>query len=445
MDIYETEISIPVNNTNNSFIQHLKQHITSKLKEDEVPIRLAIIKTDSSNYHCDVGVVKINNNNSNLNKIKNSVFDFKKRTYENSEQFNIALLIPTGIDADIGGHSGDGGAVARLFGKLCDNLILHPNVVNAADINEMPQNSLYVEGSALCRLLMGTIGLQKVIANRVMLVMDKHEDEFYNTCIVNALNAARSSYGLDCNKIVQLSPSVSLDAYYTDIGKAIGTISHMDRLYAALDKYKGEYDAVALSTKIGADAEIKREYFMPESKLSNPWGGVEAIFTHAITSIYNIPAAHSPMCADEDDDELGDGIIVDSRKAAEVVSYTALQCILKGLQRSPKIVENDANSYRQGIVTANDVSCLIIPDNCLGLPTLAALEQGIKVIAVKTNTNLMDNKLKNLPWAPGQLITVNNYLEAAGVVSVLREGISLESVLRPLDFAPVETLYFNEQ
>jgi hypothetical protein len=34
---------------------------------------------------------------------------------------------------------------------------------------------------------------------------------------------------------------------------------------------------------------------------------------------------------------------------------------------------------RPGVFTAADVSCLVIPDGCLGLPTLAALEQGIPV------------------------------------------------------------------
>ena len=51
---------------------------------------------------------------------------------------------------------------AQLLASVCDTLITHPNVVNASDINEMPANSLYVEGGALCRMLMGTAGLQPV-------------------------------------------------------------------------------------------------------------------------------------------------------------------------------------------------------------------------------------------------------------------------------------------
>ncbi|MCZ6820872.1 MAG: DUF3326 domain-containing protein, partial [Calditrichaeota bacterium] len=41
-----------------------------------------------------------------------------------------------------------------LLASCCDQLITHPNVVNASDINELPANAHYVEGSVLCRLLM---------------------------------------------------------------------------------------------------------------------------------------------------------------------------------------------------------------------------------------------------------------------------------------------------
>ena len=84
------------------------------------------------------------------------------------------------------------------------------------------------------------------------------------------------------------------------------------------------------------------------------------------------------------------------------------------------------------ILTASDISCLVIPDGCIGLPTLAALEQGIPVIAVRENKNLMANDLTELPWASDQLYIVENYLEAAGVLAALKAGVSVESVRRPI-------------
>ena len=92
-----------------------------------------------------------------------------------------------------------------------------------------------------------------------------------------------------------------------------------------------------------------------------------------------------------------------------------------------------------GVVTAEDVSCLVIPDGCVGLPTLAAIEQGIPVIAVKENRNRMRNGLSDYPFRPGNLITVDSYVEAAGVLAALRAGVSLESVRRPLRHTVVQT------
>jgi len=78
-------------------------------------------------------------------------------------------------------------------------------VVNASDINEMTENTLYAEGSVVCRLLMGTIGLQKVRSNRVLIVIEKHPtDELSVNGAINAVNAARASAGLDCSQILVL-------------------------------------------------------------------------------------------------------------------------------------------------------------------------------------------------------------------------------------------------
>ncbi len=172
------------------------------------------------------------------------------------------------------------------------------------------------------------------------------------------------------------------------------------------------------------------EYFLSEGKMINPWGGVEAMLTHAVSSLYNVPSAHSPMFESPEIANMDPGI-VDPRMAAEAVSVTFLQCTLKGLMRSPRIVTEPAAMQHHATMTAADVSCLVIPDGCLGLPTLAALEQGIPVIAVRENRNLMRNDLTSLPWAAGQLHVVENYWEAAGVMSAMKAGIAPESVRRP--------------
>ena len=80
----------------------------------------------------------------------------------------------------------------------------------------------------------------------------------------------------------------------------------------------------------------------------------------------------------------------------------------------------------------------MIPDGCLGLPTLAALEQGIPVIAVRENKNEMRNDLSSLPWAQGQFHLVENYWEAAGVATAIKAGITPASVRRPLTHAELD-------
>ena len=85
-----------------------------------------------------------------------------------------------------------------------------------------------------------------------------------------------------------------------------------------------------------------------------------------------------------------------------------------------------------GVLTAEDMHCLVIPDGYLGLPVIAALEQDITVIAVRENSNRMSNNLSVLPWRSGQFFRVENYWEAAGVIAALRAGITPDSVRRPL-------------
>ena len=68
----------------------------------------------------------------------------------------------------------------------------------------------------------------------------------------------------------------------------------------------------------------------------------------------------------------------------------------------------------------------------MGLPTLAALEQGIAVIAVRENGNCMANDLCELGFRSDKFFLVDNYLEAVGVMAALKGGVALDSVRRPL-------------
>jgi hypothetical protein len=75
------------------------------------------------------------------------------------------------------------------------------------------------------------------------------------------------------------------------------------------------------------------------------------------------------------------------------------------------------------------------------------MEQGIPVIAVRENRNRMRNNLEHLPFSPGKLFMVENYLEAAGVMAALKAGVSVETTRRPLGHTKVvcETAEFRER
>ena len=225
-------------------------------------------ETDAENYHCEIGVTA----GDGADHSPDSILKFIHRGGENAEHFNAVLLVPTGIGAEIGGHAGDATPVARLLAESCDQLITHPNVVNASDLNEMPDGTLYVEGSVITRLLMGTAGLRPVRANRVLVVIDAHEDSLFSDAAVNAVSAARAAYGLDCPRVVHLDPPVKLRALYSASGRATGEVTNLDYLWEVLEEYRHEFDAIAISTVIEVPEAYHHGYFVSAGGMVNPWG-----------------------------------------------------------------------------------------------------------------------------------------------------------------------------
>ena len=400
MRLFEEEMSIPRSDAS-QLIEHLAERVNHHLTDQDTPVRFVVTETSQTEYRCEVGVL------TGLEDLgvsqPASIFDYRQRGGENTHQFNAVLLVPTGIGAEIGGHAGDAAPVARLLASACDNLITHPNVVNASDINETPPNGLYVEGSVICRLLMGTAGLRKVRANRVILVIDEHPDPEITELVVNSASAARSAMGADICRVVRMDPPIRMQAELSSSGRAVGRIDRMDRLYRTLCQYEGEFDAVALATLIQVPEGTHEEYFNSDGEMVNPWGGVEAMLTHAVSMLFGAPSAHAPMM--ESVEMLGATFgVVDPRMSAEAVSRCFLHCVLKGLHNSPRIVTDPVEMRTADVLSAEDVSCLVIPDGCLGLPVLAAAAQGIPVIAVRENRNRMRNDLGALPFAAGRLL-----------------------------------------
>lgn len=444
MYLHETEAEFPVDIRRGSILGQVTSGIGRHCPNDGIPVRIVITESNDGRFKCEAALLR-NYRDTNHRGLtpspQASALSFSKRRFENSQTFNAVLVVPTGIGAEIGGHAGDATPVASLMASICDKLITHPNVLNGSDLIDISSNTLYVEGSAISRLLMGSIGLQPVRANRVLVVIDSHPDEFFVDAAINAVNAARSSYGLICPMILRLDPPLDMRSRYMASGRVAGTVEGIDRLLTSLDDHRGSYDAVAVSSVISVPLSYHTDYFESDGNMLNPWGGVEAMLTHTISTLYDVPSAHSPMLENQEIANMETGV-VDPRMAAEAISLTFMQSVLKGLQKSPKIVagiEGTGTMGLHGVLTASDVSCLVIPDGCLGLPTLAALEQGIPVIAVRENRTVMKNDLAGLPWSQGQFYLVENYWEAAGVMAALKAGIDPKAVRRPLAQTAVRT------
>ena len=401
----------------------IEHALSDCLAVGESPVRLAVTESENRLWDCEVGVLA-------GGKPLESIFRFARRNHPRDDSFNVVVLVPTGIGAEIGGHAGDATPVATLLASVCDTLVTHPNVLNASDIIQVPPNALYVEGSVISRLLMGTVGLRRSRSNRVLAVIQRHEDELFRSMAYNAVNAARTTYGMTVSSIVEIDPGFRMVAEHTPSGSAAGNIYGLSSLWDVLERHHGEYDAVAINSVIEVPPHFHRDYYEQRGAMVNPWGGVEAILTHAVSSKYGVPAAHSPMFESREVAEMDLGV-VDSRMAAEAISLTFLQSVLRGLQFSPRIVLDSEEGVSTSL-NASDIDCLVIPDGCLGIPTIAALQQGISVIAVRENRNVMRNDLSVLPWKRQQYLQAENYWEAAGLIAALRIGLDPASIRRPI-------------
>ena len=411
-------------------LQALRRAVEQYCGDEFVPMRVVVTETGEAQWLCEIDTVA---RNYAPTRDGTSVFDFRRRRTEREALFVTAMLVPTGIDCEVGGHAGDATPAARLLAAVSDTLIIHPNIVNASDINEQPDNALYVEGSLMCRLLMGTISLRRVRSNRILLITEPREDGSWAIDqVVNTANAARASLGAQCTKVVVLRCPLEMQMERSASGRAVGSISGMHELFDVLELEWGNYDAVGIATRIAAPGEtsaLLQSYFRGEGP--NPWGGVEAALTHAISGRFGIPSAHAPTLEDVSLREECFGR-VDPRKAAESISTSFLYCVIKGLYRAPGVVLGWDGSYSPDLVSAEDVSCLVVPDGCIGLPVIAAASQGIPIVAVRGNRSMMRNNLGVLGIQEGKLISVSNYYEAAGVIAALRAGIAPAALNRPI-------------
>ncbi len=326
------------------------------------------------------------------------------------------LIVPTGIGCSIGGHAGDANPVCKLLAACCDTLITHPNVVNASDINEMPDNVLYVEGSILDRFLENRVNLKPVSRINKILVLCNE----YSQLTENAVSAARHTIGVDAETVVLRVPLV-MNAGIVD-GKATGTFENLTALLAQIHGLS--YDALAIHTPIGVSNELAEAYY--KGGTVNPWGGVEAVVSRAIAEAVNRPVAHAPLETTTHDEELFFVYQqrIDPRKTPEAISMSHLHCVLKGLHKAPKVILRANDNPHPFGLSVDDVDWLVSPIGCWGAPHNACVLQDIPIITVEENHPVVVieyNKDDTTVW-------VENYWEAVGWIMCNRAGVKPSSV-----------------
>ncbi len=318
---------------------------------------------------------------------------------------NTVFIVPTGIGASIGGHAGDATPAFKLIASLSDIAITHPNVVNASDIHEMPDNTWYVAGSTRNRFLRREVVLKKPKTNRILVVTNP----LIRPETHNAVNAARYTIGCEI-EILVLNEPCTMEGFYNPDGTAGGSHSGLENLIRQVEEYN-DFDALAMATRISVPKNVALNY-MKHGGI-NPWGGIEAIVSKEITKRINKPFAHSPV-EQEDPDIKYFNEVVNPRIAAEAISTCFLHCILKGLHKAPRITQGPG-------LTVEDIDCMITPLECSGEPHRACIESKVPIIAVESNTTCIDVKTHYDYLA-------RNYIEAAGFVQSIKEGIHRDAI-----------------
>lgn len=339
--------------------------------------------------------------------------------------FRVAVMVPTGVGAQLGGFAGDAGLLVRYLAGVADQVLTHPNVVNAAGFNVLPANGLYIEGYALNAFFQQEWGLRQVTANRIGLVIDRRCEPWL-PLIENAVNATALSTGCQILGYQLTAEAVEMELHPHNWGYT-GSINNLDSLLEA-GQHCLQQGAEALAVLTWMDILQPAETDAYEQgQTLDPIGGLEALISHSLVKHFQVPVAHSPIFAPRVLNHQ-----LDPRVAAEEIGTTYLPCVLMGLARAPRLVP-----YAESDFGLEGVHALVCPaDACGNLPVLAALEHKLPVITLAENTTVLKVRPHALatlvnPTAP--IYEVSNAWEAAGLLLALKQGLDPQLLRRPVE------------
>jgi hypothetical protein len=411
-----------------SWLKALCRGVASAFGSNIYPLRLSIVEVRDREVTVEATIIRFDANERHARSFRNVEIITPRKKSLQAPPFVAAQIIPTGVRCEFGGFAGDASPVTNLLASAVDYLVTHPNAVNASELNEMAGNVLYVEGKSLDDFLLGHVGLVQVISNKIGTFIDPTGIDHIDS-VINALNAARAVKGIDCglHTVLRRGPGVQIE--WSDAGCAVGRILEPTNILDAVELLvaHGAQAIGGVSVIEGVTSGLFAQHL--DGKIPNPSGGVEAIITHLISKVFRLPTAHAPLPHYQDLKGKGTR---NPRSAAEFISMPHYFSVLKGLAQAPRLIELEQfTQVPSSVLSINNIHAIVAPASCLGgIPALAAEFHDVPLIAVRENTTILD--VTNAKMAMRNVIEVESYLEATGVLLALREGISLESVRRPL-------------
>jgi hypothetical protein len=334
--------------------------------------------------------------------------------------YTVVLIIPTGIGAAIGGYAGDALPVAKVISQVCDRLITHPNVMNAASLYWNIPNAFYVEGYGLDKFAAGEWGLRPVRSNRVGLLLDQGIEPELMLRHLQVADAARASLGLNITNHVITDAPLKVELRTSPSGTSWGTIGNPDSLLRAAEKLiiEEKANAIAVVARFPDDMDETAVENYRQGEGVDPLAGAEAVISHLLVRTFQIPCAHAPaLSASPPAPNLS------PRAAAEELGYTFLPCVLVGLSNAPQfIINKETYNYLSTDIWANQVDAVIMPATACGSSALLSLNQKqCQIITVAENKTLIQ---VSAPMLRIPTLQVNSYLEAVGILVAHKSGIN---------------------
>ena len=350
------------------------------------------------------------------------------------------FVIPTGVGCSVGGFAGDAIPSARLLAAASGCLITHPNVMNAGSLYWRDPSIHYVEGYSLDRFAAGEITLKMVRQQRIGLLLDAGLELELRQRHLQVVDACRASLGLMIGPIATTDLPIEILLNHETDSASWGEIVNPEVLLRAGESLKhAGASAIAVVTRFPdfSDNDSIKEY--RHGKGVDIYGGAEAVISHLLVRHLSIPCAHAPalnsLPVDPD---------LDPRAAAEEIGYTFLPSVLVGLSDAPDLIlrtneSNCSNLDDSYVVKSEQLGAIVAPEGALGgEAVLACIERGVPLIAVsnpglmKVTTDSLGLNKELVNNEDLRCIHVRNYVEASGILLALREGISLETLDRPL-------------